>query len=126
MSDYKEDAHATFIPYASVDQMKADAKHYAEPWQLPDESKAEYINLNGTWKFKYVAGIETSSSWFNKTATPGASEFQAKDYNDSGWDDIRVPLSWEMANYGNQYTPTLVIRSATTHLMRTLECQSMA
>lgn len=100
VSDYKEDAHATFIPYASVDQMKADAKHYAEPWQLPDESKAEYINLNGTWKFKYVAGIETSSSWFNKTATPGASEFQAKDYNDSGWDDIRVPLSWEMANYG--------------------------
>ena len=100
VSDYKEDAHATFIPYASVDQMKADAKHYAEPWQLPDESKAEYINLNGTWKFKYVAGIETSSSWFNKTATPGASEFQAKDHDDSKWDNIRVPLSWEMANYG--------------------------
>ena len=100
VGDYKEDAHATFIPYVSVEQMKADATHYAEPWQLPDESKAEYINLNGTWKFKYVAGIETSSSWFNKTATPGASEFQAKDYNDSGWDDIRVPLSWEMANYG--------------------------
>ena len=100
VSDHKENAHATFIPYASVDQMKADAKHYAEPWQLPDESKAEYINLNGTWKFKYVAGIETSSSWFNKTATPGASEFQAKDYDDSKWDNIRVPLSWEMANYG--------------------------
>ena len=91
VSDHKEDAHATFIPYASVEQMKADAKHYAEPWQQPDESKAEYINLNGTWKFKYVPG--TSSG-------PGSSEFQAKDYNDSGWDDIRVPLSWEMANYG--------------------------
>lgn len=91
VSDYKEDAHATFIPYASVEQMKADATHYAEPWQQPDETKAEYINLNGTWKFKYVAG--TSSG-------PGSSEFQAKDYNDSGWDDIRVPLSWEMANYG--------------------------
>ena len=91
VSDHKEDAHATFIPYASVEQMKADTKHYAEPWQQPDESKAEYINLNGTWKFKYVPG--TSSG-------PGSSEFQAKDYNDSGWDDIRVPLSWEMANYG--------------------------
>ena len=91
VSDHKEDAHATFIPYASVDQMKADAKHYAEPWQQPDESKAEYINLNGTWKFKYVAGTSYG---------PGSSEFQAKDYNDSGWDDIRVPLSWEMANYG--------------------------
>ena len=91
VSDHKENAHATFIPYASVDQMKADAKHYAEPWQLPDETKAEYINLNGTWKFKYVPGTSYG---------PGSSEFQAKDYDDSGWDDIRVPLSWEMANYG--------------------------
>ena len=91
VSDYKEDAHATFIPYSSVEQMKADAKHYAEPWQQPDESKAEYINLNGTWKFKYVPG--TSSG-------PGSSEFYASNYDDSGWDTIRVPLSWEMANYG--------------------------
>ncbi len=91
VSDHKEDAHATFIPYASVEQMKADAKHYAEPWQQPDETKAEYINLNGTWKFKYVPG--TSSG-------PGSSDFYAKDLNDNSWDTIRVPLSWEMANYG--------------------------
>ena len=91
VSDHKEDAHATFIPYASVEQMKADTKHYAEPWQQPDETKAEYINLNGTWKFKYVAGSSSG---------PGSSEFYAKDENDSGWDTIRVPLSWEMANYG--------------------------
>ena len=91
VNDHKEDAHATFIPYASVEQMKADATHYAEPWQQPDETKAEYINLNGTWKFKYVAG--TSSG-------PGSSEFQAKDYNDNSWGTIHVPLSWEMANYG--------------------------
>ena len=91
VSDHKEDAHATFIPYASVEQMKADAAHYAEPWQQPDETKAEYINLNGTWKFKYVAGSSSG---------PGSSEFYAKDENDSGWNNIRVPLSWEMANYG--------------------------
>ena len=91
VSDHKEDAHATFIPYASVEQMKADAKHYAEPWQQPDETKAEYINLNGTWKFKYVAGSSSG---------PGSSEFYAKDLNDNSWDNIRVPLSWEMANYG--------------------------
>ena len=98
VSDHKEDAHATFIPYASVDNMKADATYYAEPWQQPDESQAEYINLNGKWKFKYVPG--TSSG-------PGASEFQAKDYDDSNWDNIRVPLSWEMANYGKPvYTNT--------------------
>ena len=91
VNDHKEDAHATFIPYASVELMKADATHYAEPWQQPDETKAEYINLNGTWKFKYVPGTASG---------PGSSEFQAKDFNDSGWNDIRVPLSWEMANYG--------------------------
>ena len=91
VGDYKEDAHATFIPYASVEQMKADATHYAEPWQQPDETKAEYINLNGTWKFKYVPGTLSG---------PGSSEFQAKDYNDNSWGTIRVPLSWEMANYG--------------------------
>ena len=91
VSDHKEDAHATFIPYASVEQLKADALHYEQPWQQPDESKAEYINLNGTWKFKYVAGT---------TYGPGSSEFQAKDYNDNSWRTIRVPLSWEMANYG--------------------------
>ena len=98
VSDYKEDAHATFIPYASVEQMKADTKHYAEPWQQPDGTKAEYINLNGTWKFKYVPG--TSPKFWGSSSSPGASEFQAKDYDDSDWADIRVPLSWEMANYG--------------------------
>ena len=91
VSDHKEDAHATFIPYASVEQMKADAAHYAEPWQQPDETKAEYINLNGTWKFKYVPGTLSG---------PGSSEFYASNYDDSGWKNIRVPLSWEMANYG--------------------------
>ena len=91
VSDHKEDAHATFIPYASVEQLKADALHYEQPWQQPDETKAEYINLNGTWKFQYVAGTLYG---------PGSSEFQAKDYNDNSWGTIRVPLSWEMANYG--------------------------
>ena len=61
----------------------------------PKDTKAEYINLNGTWKFKYVAG---TSSWYS--SSPGSSEFQAKDYDDSGWGTIRVPLSWEMANHG--------------------------
>lgn len=98
VSDHKENAHATFIPYASVDQMKADTKHYAEPWQQPDESKAEYINLNGTWKFKYVAVTYNG---------PGSSEFYASNFDDSSWGSIRVPLSWEMANYGKPvYTNT--------------------
>lgn len=98
VGDYKEDAHATFIPYVSVEQMKADAKHYAEPWQQPDETKAEYVNLNGTWKFKYVAGTYNG---------PGSSEFYASNFDDSSWGSIRVPLSWEMATFGKPvYTNT--------------------
>lgn len=88
VGDHKEDAHATYIPYTSEANMKADA-NYAEPWETPQ--KADYMNLNGTWKFKYVAGYTTG---------PGSSDFYAKDYNDASWDNIRVPLSWEMANYG--------------------------
>lgn len=88
LCDYKEDAHATFIPYATTADMKADP-FYSTPWLTPE--KAMTINLNGQWKFKYVAG----SSY-----APGSSEFYAADYDDSSWDEIKVPLSWEMAGYG--------------------------
>ena len=87
-ADYKEDGHATFIPYASVEAMKSDV-NFAQPWLTPE--KAETQLLNGTWKFKYVAGT---------TSGPGASDFFDADLDDSSWDDIRVPLSWEMAGYG--------------------------
>jgi beta-galactosidase len=88
LGNNKEDAHATFIPYASVEDMKADA-NYDKPWITP--TKAMTLNLNGEWKFKYVAGT---------TSGPGESDFFASDYDDTAWDNIRVPLSWEMANYG--------------------------
>lgn len=88
LGDYKEKAHATFIPYATTADMKADP-FYPTPWLTPE--KAMTINLNGQWKFKYVAG----SSY-----APGSSEFYAADYDDSSWDEIKVPLSWEMAGYG--------------------------
>lgn len=89
----KEDAHATFIPYASVEDMKADA-NYDEPWLTP--TKAMTLDLNGEWKFKFVPGT---------TSGPGESDFYAADYDDTDWDNIRVPLSWEMAGFG---TPTYV------------------
>ncbi len=89
IADHKEDAHATFIPYASTALMQADA-YYARPWLTPQQ--AQVMSLNGTWKFQYVAGTSSNG--------PGSSEFQAADYDDSAWDTIRVPLSWEMAGYG--------------------------
>lgn len=80
----KEVGHATYVPYASRSAMMADAR-FDRPWETP--TRAMTLDLNGTWKFRWVKGTP---------AGPGASEFQAEDLDDSGWDDIRVPMSWEM------------------------------
>ena len=72
VGDFKEDAHATFIPYASETAMKADAS-FDKPWLTPE--KAETQLLNGEWKFKYVPGT---------TEGPGASDFFAADYDEIG------------------------------------------
>ncbi|MDA3852781.1 MAG: DUF4981 domain-containing protein, partial [Bacteroidales bacterium] len=88
----KEEGHATIIPYATKSQLKADA-NYNEPWLTP--TKAMTIDLNGTWKFKWVKGTKQG---------PGSSEFQAADYDDSNWDEIRVPMNWEMDSRYNKPT----------------------
>ncbi len=89
---YKEDAHATFIPYPSTAAMQADKEYYATPWVTPQSDNYILLNSDSEWKFKYVAGT---------TSGPGSSEFYAKNYDDTSWSTIRVPLSWEMAGYGN-------------------------
>ncbi len=86
-ADYKEDAHATFIPYASTADMQAD-DNYDEPWLEP--TKAMTMSLNGTWKFKYLAS--------GGSAAPSAS-YYGNSVSTTSWDEIRVPLSWEMAGY---------------------------
>ncbi len=83
----KEAAHATFIPYTSTSLMKADA-NYALPWLTPE--KADYLSLNGTWKFNFVP---TPSS------RPGESTFWGDDADVSSWDNIDVPSCWEMKGY---------------------------
>ncbi len=85
----KENGHATFMPYASKEAMVSDAR-YNTPWLTP--TKAMSLDLNGTWKFKWVKGTKDG---------PGPSEFQAADLDDSQWDDIRVPMSWEMTGKYN-------------------------
>lgn len=55
---------------------------------LPEAS--DFVSsLNGNWKFKWVPVPEE---------TP--ANFQDPDFDDSGWDDVRVPLSWNI--YGIQ------------------------
>lgn len=82
----KEKAHATFIPYSSTEKMKSD-EAYEFPWITPE--KAEYLTLNGTWKFNFVE---------NPTMRPG-KEFYADTADVSSWDNIDVPSCWEMKGY---------------------------
>ncbi|MBQ9371608.1 MAG: DUF4981 domain-containing protein [Thermoguttaceae bacterium] len=88
----KEIGHATYAPYSSREALTKDAC-YAAPWL--DSNSDLIMNLNGTWKFRWVKGTKEG---------PGPSEFQTADLDDSKWDDIRVPMNWEMTGRYNQPT----------------------
>ncbi len=49
-----------------------------------------YQSLDGVWKFHWV-----------KSPTLSTSEMCSKDYNDSRWDDIDVPSSWQVYGIHN-------------------------
>ncbi len=82
----KEPGAATFIPFASVDEMKADPS-YAHPWERTASSR--HMLLNGKWKFHWVKAPEERPMNFYKPS-----------FDVSGWDEIPVPLNWEMMGYG--------------------------
>ena len=81
----KEVGHATFIPYATTDKLKADAR-FKKAWLTPEH--AEFLNLNGTWKFKYAPDAAKRDTAFVKN-----------DFDPAAWDDIDVPSCWEMKGY---------------------------
>ena len=83
----KEVAHATFIPYVSSLQMQSDV-NYAKPWITP--KKADYLTLNGLWKFKFVP---------EPSQRPGETDFYGDKVDVSKWDTISVPSCWEMKGY---------------------------
>ena len=83
----KEPAHATFIPYTSTAAMKEDV-NYNLPWLTPE--KADYLSLNGTWKFNFVK---------DPSARPKEETFWGDNADVSAWDDIDVPSCWEMKGY---------------------------
>ena len=82
----KEPGHASYIPYASTKRMKAD-EHFEHPWVMPEN--AEYISLNGVWKFNWVGVPEQRPT-----------DFFEEDFDVSGWNDINVPANWEMEGFG--------------------------
>ena len=85
---WKQKAHATFIPYSSTSLMQKD-DCYKYPWLEPKH--ADVLSLNGNWKFHYTAD--------RSKGRPGKDDFYADNADVSGWDNIRVPLNWEMAGY---------------------------
>lgn len=48
-----------------------------------------YLDINGTWKFKYVDNPNDLPKDFEKNA-----------FNDSGWDNFKIPASWDVNGYG--------------------------
>ena len=87
----KEAGHASYAPYASVEEMKAD-KRYELPWLTPESSN--YMSLNGVWNLNYVEDV-------NKR--PGKDDFWGDDVDVSNWDTISVPSCLEMKGYGDPY-----------------------
>ena len=82
----KETAHATTVPYANVEELKADREFYTTPWVDTKSSRVQY--LNGVWKFHFV-----------DEPSKRPTDFYEEDYDYSNWDNITVPSNWEMQGY---------------------------
>lgn len=77
---------ATYMPYASEAEMKADAQYYATPWTSPRSSRR--ISLDGTWRFRFAADPDSRPL-----------DFYREGYDYTSWDTIPVPSNWEMQGY---------------------------
>ncbi len=53
------------------------------------EHSVNYLNLNGIWKFKWTESPDQ---------LPG--NFEAKGFDDTGWDHFKIPATWEVNGYG--------------------------
>ena len=54
------------------------------------KESANYMTLNGAWKFNWV-----------NDASARPTDFWKKDFNDKSWDNIMVPGVWELNGYGD-------------------------
>ena len=56
---------------------------------LDKKKSMNYLSLDGTWKFNWVANADERPTDFYKT-----------DLDDSKWKNIQMPGNWEMLGYG--------------------------
>ena len=71
--------HTSYFAFESLDAARGDKK-----------ASANYISLNGKWKFNWVANANERPTDFYKT-----------DYDDSKWNTIAMPGNWELNGYGD-------------------------
>jgi beta-galactosidase len=72
--------HANFFAFENAEAAKNGVK----------ANSANYLSLDGTWKFNWV-----------ENADQRPAEFYKQDFNDSSWKGISVPGVWELNGYGN-------------------------
>ncbi|HEX2974443.1 MAG TPA: beta-galactosidase, partial [Bacteroidales bacterium] len=91
-------AHATLMPYATVDDALALKRH----------SSVFCRSLNGMWKFNFVTWPQMRPADFYKT-----------EYDVSAWKEIAVPSNWQVLGYGTPYYRNLgyIIRKDFPHVM---------
>ncbi|PID91303.1 MAG: glycoside hydrolase family 2 [Bacteroidetes bacterium] len=71
--------HATLMPYEGPEQALKAERH----------ASANYLSLNGTWKFHLAAHPSLAPAGFFK---PG--------FLHAGWSEISVPSNWQMEGFG--------------------------
>lgn len=72
--------HANYFAYESDNAAQKGIK----------ENSANFMTLNGTWKFNWV-----------KDADSRPTDFWKIGFNDKGWNNIPVPGVWELHGYGD-------------------------
>ncbi|MBE6287051.1 MAG: DUF4981 domain-containing protein [Mediterranea massiliensis] len=72
--------HTAYFAYESVDAANAGVK----------ENSANFMTLNGTWKFDFVKNVDQRPTDFYKVG-----------YDDKAWDNFQVPAVWELNGYGD-------------------------
>ncbi|WP_223808926.1 glycoside hydrolase family 2 TIM barrel-domain containing protein [Rufibacter hautae] len=71
--------------HSSYEVYETEAALQKADWK----TSANYLNLNGDWRFKWVE---------NPADLP--ARFEAVDFNDSQWKTFQVPGNWELNGYG--------------------------
>lgn len=75
----RELPHAVMFSFESMELARKGEKHRS----------ANFISLNGTWKFRYSA-----------SPSDRPEKFYRKNFNVDRWDDIQVPGNWEFQGFG--------------------------